>query len=106
MDNHNFYLGGKESVKEKIPKEEKEKRDLLTKKRAKYGLIVQGDIHQAIIDAMEGEIKIDSQTRAGMKKHFGREPFGGNRKSGGGWNSTAYAIIKALVKSGRFYIKK
>lgn len=106
MDNHNFYLGGKESVKEKIPKEEKEKGHLPTKKRAKYDPIDEGDIYQLLVDTLNGLVKVDSHTLTKMKKHFGKEPFGGNRKSGGGWNSAAYAVIKALVKSGKFFIKE
>lgn len=71
-----------------------------------YKLVNEGDLYQIIKDCLKGEFPVEKATLGNMKKNFARQPFGGNRKGGGGWNSTAYALFEALVKSEKLHIKK
>lgn len=76
------------------------------KPKENYRPIKEGDLHQVIIDALKGDIKVAHETKRIMKSGFARKPFGGNRKGGGGWNSTAYAIFEAIERSGKVFVKK
>ena len=76
------------------------------KAKENYRPAREGDLYQALKDAIEKEFDVDPETLKRMKSGFARKPFGGDRKGGGGWNSTAYAVFEAIEKSGRFYIKK
>ena len=76
------------------------------KPRENYRPVKEGDLHQIIIDALKGNGNVDNATFKTMKSGFARRPFGGDRKGGGGWNSTAYAVIEAFERSGKVYIKK
>jgi len=76
------------------------------KPKENYRPITEGDFHQIIIDALKGMGNVDEATFKTMKSGFARRPFGGDRKGGGGWNGTAYAIGEAIARSGKVYIKK
>lgn len=77
-----------------------------TTPKVDYKPITEGDLYQILISAVGGKGNITDATLKVMKSGFARKPFGGDRRGGGGWNSTAYAIIEAFESSGLIYIKK
>lgn len=74
--------------------------------REDYQLATKGILEDMVREALRGEIPIKSKLRKRMKKGYPEEPFEGNMKGAGGWNSITYAVFNVLISSKRVYIKK